>query len=383
MEHGDLIQLLLSGVLLGAVLSVAAAEGAEPTAPALRASRFGDGLRRPRSHAPRISRRPRERNMKFERIEPEAVEQLQKPKSTGVWIYSSAPGDSLDCGGGPQGGTGGAALTWAAQLEPSDEGDGDEGEGEGEHWRVYVAGHGTYQAGGNPNQARFIKGAAENSAGRIRVGETQKTAGEMDRWVDEWNKGDGAKEFNVVTNNCQTFARRFAEFLCEGNSNLPDHAGVAASIGDGFLSAAAGIGCFLQYWPNDNVSAEIGKAGAEARVGWAGARLAAEASLAAIHMQTSTGNDIHRRWQPPRSGRGAGGTGLRAGGADARLGGGLGGRLRGRGLRGRRITIATAFITTATTTTTTTTTTTYYFLKRLLLETDPLLMGLHWQHIHA
>ncbi|CAK0812752.1 unnamed protein product [Prorocentrum cordatum] len=243
MEHGDLIQLLLSGVLLGAVLSVAAAEGAEPTAPALRASRFGDGLRRPRSHAPRISRRPRERNMKFERIEPEAVEQLQKPKSTGVWIYSSAPGDSLDCGGGPQGGTGGAALTWAAQLEP-------------------------------------------------RVGETQKTAGEMDRWVDEWNKGDGAKEFNVVTNNCQTFARRFAEFLCEGNSNLPDHAGVAASIGDGFLSAAAGIGCFLQYWPNDNVSAEIGKAGAEARVGWAGARLAAEASLAAIHMQTSTGNDI-------------------------------------------------------------------------------------------
>eukprot|EP00959_Pyramimonas_sp_CCMP1952_P254209 5310533-Pyramimonas_sp.AAC.1 len=53
-----------------------------------------------------------------------------------------------------------------------------------QHWRVYVAGHGTYQAGGDPNTASFLDGDPANLVGRFRAGETGKTIVEMHAWVD-------------------------------------------------------------------------------------------------------------------------------------------------------------------------------------------------------
>lgn len=187
-----------------------------------------------------------------------------------VWIYISAPSRSLASGSGPSSGTGGAEITLAAQ-----------------HWSGYVDGHGTYQAGSNQNRnvASFRAGDPENSVGRFRAGVTEKTVAQMDGWMQKWNVGQKEKTYNLLTNSCQTFASKFVDFLCEGQCDLPDRGGLFA---DG-KHVAVGTGDLLQWRPNDNVRAMVGNANAEVRFDTGHIRAGAEATYAAIQINTSTG----------------------------------------------------------------------------------------------
>lgn len=115
--------------------------------------------------------------------------------------------------------------------------------GVAQHWIVQVGGH-KYQAGNMDGYNRADRTPSTNSpAGSSKAGETRKTDQEIQGFVDWWNtSGGGCKTYNLVTNNCQTFAVKLVHFLCDGHGKLPQAAGVHVDADSKHFVAAAGLG---------------------------------------------------------------------------------------------------------------------------------------------
>ncbi|CAK0797858.1 unnamed protein product [Prorocentrum cordatum] len=112
-----------------------------------------------------------------------------------------------------------------------------------QHWIVQVGRH-KYQAGTcdglNPADSTP---ASRSLDGCSKAGETSKTDEEIQVFIEWWNKhGGGAKEYNLVTNSCQTFAVHFVHFLCGGNGKIPQPAGVQFAATREHFVASAGLG---------------------------------------------------------------------------------------------------------------------------------------------
>lgn len=112
-----------------------------------------------------------------------------------------------------------------------------------QHWIVQVGGH-KYQAGScdglNPADSTP---ASRSLDGRSKAGETSKTDEEIQAFIERWNEhGGGAREYNLVTNSCQTFAVKLVHFLCGGSGKLPQAAGVQFAADSEHFVASAGFG---------------------------------------------------------------------------------------------------------------------------------------------
>jgi hypothetical protein len=112
-----------------------------------------------------------------------------------------------------------------------------------QHWIVQVGGH-KYQAGTRDGLNPADSTPASRSLdGCSKAGKTSKTDEEIQIFIEWWNKhGGGSREYNLVTNSCQTFAVRFVHFLCGGNGKLPQAAGVQFAANNEHFVASAGFG---------------------------------------------------------------------------------------------------------------------------------------------
>jgi hypothetical protein len=112
--------------------------------------------------------------------------------------------------------------------------------------------------------------------------------------MDQWNAK--AQPYNLLTNSCQTFARKFVEFICVGQCEFPHQGGFVAAGTGGGGHVAVGTGDLVQYRPNDHVRAMVGNANAEARFETEnGVRIRAGAQVTSAAAQidlTTTGNSF-------------------------------------------------------------------------------------------
>jgi len=125
------------------------------------------------------------------------------------------------------------------------------GQREGGHVFTAVAQHWIVQVGGRNYQAGTDDGlnpadstpASRSLDGCSKAGQTSKTDQDIQTYIEWWNKhSGGAREYNLVTNSCQTFAVHFVHFLCGGNGRLPQSAGVQFAKSREHFVASAGFG---------------------------------------------------------------------------------------------------------------------------------------------
>merc|ERR1719362_830794 len=100
-----------------------------------------------------------------------------------------------------------------------------------------------YQAGDTDDMNVAERSSASSSrVGRTRVGETDKTDEEIFDFICRWNSdGGGSRNYNLLTNSCQTFAVHLGRFLCDGGGRFPNAGGVQCATGrDHFIASVGG-----------------------------------------------------------------------------------------------------------------------------------------------
>lgn len=128
-----------------------------------------------------------------------------------------------------------------------------------EHWMVSISTDMMYQSGEDDqglNSANVTCGN-KSSQGCHLAGVTKKTNTEIRRWVATWNStGGGSQKYDLLTNSCQTFASKFAHWLCDGQCSLPPTQGARTAVGQGYASADVG-GVGAHFRPNDKVQVGV------------------------------------------------------------------------------------------------------------------------------
>lgn len=161
-----------------------------------------------------------------------------------------------------------------------------------EHWMVSIGADMMYQAGENKgfNHATFSDGNMSDEGCHL-AGVTKKTNTEINRWVDTWNStGGGSKKYNLVTNSCQTFASKFAHWLCDGQCSLPPTQGARTAVGQGYASVDVG-GVGAHFRPGGGVEAgwHAMEAGAHAVASGYTAKADAQATFARGGVSATSG----------------------------------------------------------------------------------------------